>query len=209
MLAQSFGPAMVYVGFAAAAFAGNVLMGAACVAPHYPLLLAGRTLTGFAYEALDLMPMGLLAPRFASSWALLVGVINGVNRLGSVLSFLLEPVLLRTRGGIAAALALPALLGASILPSALAVWRLDARLRRRRVGALHGALPEKLASLLHVFGHCVHRVSALAHQCTSCRTLSVSLRRVPARSAHVRMRTCLKGIKHGLTVAWCAVQSLK
>ena len=78
MLAQSVGPAVVYVGFAAAAFAGNVLMGAACVAPHYPLLLAGRALTGFAYEALDLMPMGLLAPRFASSWALLVGVINGV-----------------------------------------------------------------------------------------------------------------------------------
>ena len=51
-----------------------------------------------------------------------------------MLSFLLEPVLLRTRGGIAAALALPALLGASILPSALAVWRLDARLRWRERG---------------------------------------------------------------------------
>ena len=138
MLAQSFGPAMVYVGFAAAAFAGNVLMGATCAAPHYPLLLAGRALTGFAYEALDLLPMGMLAPRFASSWALLVGVINGVNRLGSVLSFLLEPVLLRTRGGIAAALALPALLGASILPSALAVWGLDARLRRRERGSSAG-----------------------------------------------------------------------
>ena len=51
MLAQSYGPAVVYVGFAATAFAGNVLMSAACAAPHYPLLLAGRVLTGFAYEA--------------------------------------------------------------------------------------------------------------------------------------------------------------
>ena len=43
-----------------------------------------------------------------------VGVINGVNRLGSVLSFLLEPLLVHSRGGLAAALALPALLGAHI-----------------------------------------------------------------------------------------------
>ena len=134
MLAQSLGPAVVYVAFAAVAFVGNLLLGAACGAPHYPLLLAGRALTGFAYEALDLLPMGLLAPRFASSWAMIVGVINGVNRLGSVLSFLLEPVLLHSRGGLAAAIALPALLGASMLPSALGVWRLDARLRRRERG---------------------------------------------------------------------------
>lgn len=70
MLAQSYGPAAVYVGFATVAFAGNVLMGAACAVPCYPLLLAGRALTGFAYEALDLVPIGMLAPRFASSWAL-------------------------------------------------------------------------------------------------------------------------------------------
>ena len=54
VLAQSFGPAVVYVGFAAVAFVGNnLLLGAACGAPHYPLLLAGRALTGFAYEALE------------------------------------------------------------------------------------------------------------------------------------------------------------
>ena len=70
MLAQSYGPAAVYVGFAAVTFAGNVLMSAACAAPCYPLLLAGRALTGFAYEALDLVPIGMLAPRFASSWAM-------------------------------------------------------------------------------------------------------------------------------------------
>ena len=45
-----------------------------------------------------------------------VGVINGVNRLGSVLSFLLEPLLVHSRGGLAAALALPALLGAHTPP---------------------------------------------------------------------------------------------
>ena len=41
-----------------------------------------------------MVPIGLLAPRFASSWGRLVGLLNGINRLGSVLNFLLEPLLL-------------------------------------------------------------------------------------------------------------------
>jgi len=132
VLSQIYGPALIYVGFGAAAFCGNVLFAAAALTPpRYPLLLSGRVITGIAYEALDMVPIGLLSPRFEGQWGTMVGVINGVNRLGSVLNFLLEPLILRSRGGAAAALLLPALLGASMLPCCLAAWHIDRTLRRR------------------------------------------------------------------------------
>lgn len=132
VLSQIYGPALIYVGFGVAAFCGNVLFAAAALTPpRYALLLSGRVMTGIAYEALDMVPIGLLSPRFEGQWGTMVGVINGVNRLGSVLNFLLEPLILRSPGGAAAALLLPALLGASMLPCCLAAWHIDRTLRRR------------------------------------------------------------------------------
>lgn len=57
-----------------------------------------------------------------------VGIINGVNRLGSVCNFLLEPHFYAA-GGLSLALLIPSLLGASMLVSALTIFRVDAQLR--------------------------------------------------------------------------------
>ena len=132
VLSQMFGPANVMVGFTCAAFFGNtfVAMAAGPSGAQYHLLLLGRSLMGIAYEALDILPIGLMQPRFVASWARLVGVINGVNRLGSVCNFLIEPLLLAA-GGLHLALLVPSLLGCSMLLSSATIHRLDAALRRR------------------------------------------------------------------------------
>ena len=137
IISQIFGPANCLLGFALFAFLGNalVLLGAtASASMRYALILAGRIFMGVAYEAIDVLPIGLMQPRFADKWALLVGIINGVNRLGSVCNFLLEPLLFAS-GGLVYALLVPSVLGASMLISALAIHRVDGKLRgieRRR-----------------------------------------------------------------------------
>ena len=132
IISQVFGPANCLVGFALFAFLGNalVMLGATATASaeRYGLVLAGRAFMGVAYEAIDVLPIGLMQPRFADKWALLVGIINGVNRLGSVCNFLLEPLLFAS-GGLVLALLVPSLLGASMLVSALVMHRVDSKLR--------------------------------------------------------------------------------
>ena len=95
IVAQNFGPANSLLGFAIVACFGNICLYqgvASGLGARYFLILAGRFMMGVAYEAIDVLPIGLMQPRFVDQWALLVGVINGVNRLGSVCNFLLEPV---------------------------------------------------------------------------------------------------------------------
>ena len=85
-LAQLCGPANVLVGFAIVAFLGNVcmLIGSAS-SGRYGMLLLARTLMGVAYESIDCIPIGLVHPRFPDNFAVVVGFINGANRLGSAL----------------------------------------------------------------------------------------------------------------------------
>jgi len=130
VLSQTVGPANALVGFVSVAFFGNcfIMIGAAATGRYWALLM-GRVLMGVAYEAIDVLPIGLMQPRFVSSWALLVGIVNGVNRLGSVCNFLLEPALYHA-GGISLALLVPSLLGCSMLLGTVVIHRTDARLKR-------------------------------------------------------------------------------
>ena len=113
MLAQRYGAANTLVGFAAISFVGNALVALSAWWGSFPLLLSGRVLMGMSYEALDMLPIGFMAPRFGDCWGTLVGLINGANRLGSVLNFLLEAPIYQTFG-LGAALIVPSVLGKTL-----------------------------------------------------------------------------------------------
>ena len=103
VLAQRNGPA-AYIFFLRIALLGNCFVAAAALVAHaigsapshahsevpFTLLLFGRTIMGVAYETSDMIgPLTFIAPRFTDKFATVIGVVNGINRLGSVLNFLL------------------------------------------------------------------------------------------------------------------------
>jgi len=117
-IAQRFGPANALLLFASIGALGNGLVALSSVRWSYGLLLGGRGCMGIAYEAVDVLPVGLLSPRFRDCWATLVGVVNSSNRLGSVLNFLVEPRVLAAHG-LRFALILPSIVGAAMFFSSL------------------------------------------------------------------------------------------
>ena len=142
VISQRNGGAATFVGFLRVLMLGNVLVAAGAIVADsikivpahsdvpYGLTLAGRALMGIAYEAVDVVgPVGLLAPRFTTEWALVVGLINGFNRAGSVLGFLLGPALLHSHG-LAAAILVPSVLGMTALGAGMICKSIDRRLRR-------------------------------------------------------------------------------
>jgi len=140
VLAQRGNAGGIYVRFLCILLLGCVLVGASSLVAHatfgcdgacskvpYALLLAGRTLMGVSYEATDMIgPITFLQPRFADVWATLVSIINGINRLGSVLNFLIEP-LLYDAFGLRGALLVPSALGASTVLAGMAARRVHER----------------------------------------------------------------------------------
>lgn len=131
ILAQRYGSAPTYLMFFKIAALGNMIVGASVFARSWSsfyLLLVGRALMGIAYEAVDMMPIGFLAPRFQDKWSAVVGVLNGLGRLGSVSNFLLEPMLYRA-GGLKLAIVIPCAAGASGLLTAALARRMDATMQ--------------------------------------------------------------------------------
>jgi MFS family permease len=133
MMAQRNGVSKTYVQFLAVLLIGNVLVAFGSmlsnVSDPFPLLLTGRMLQGFAYEAVDCLPIGLLSPLFEREWATVTGIINGANRLGSIANFLLMPLTYHA-AGLRYALLLSSAVGASAMLSGLAVRHAAARLSR-------------------------------------------------------------------------------
>lgn len=121
IIAQRYGASLTYLAFFVVAALGNALVGSSVFVyggGAYGFMLGGRVLMGVAYEAVDMLPIGFMAssclatevhlvcmishtamswqaPQFEASWSTMVGILNGVNRLGSVLNFILEPILYR------------------------------------------------------------------------------------------------------------------
>lgn len=54
-------------------------------------------LTGFMYEIIDSVPIVVLAPLFQTKWGLIVGLLNGFIRMGSVMNFLISPMVYSSR----------------------------------------------------------------------------------------------------------------
>ena len=95
--------------------------------PHlYALLFAGRLVTGCSYEALDFLPTGMVAHRYPDHWGKMVGFVNGFNRLGSILNFVVTPWLYNQHG-LSVALYVSSAVGACCLLTGLTMHQIDTR----------------------------------------------------------------------------------
>ena len=72
---------------------GNLLCAAGATYGIEELFYTGRFISGSVYELIDCLPVIILSPMFKEEWGLLVGFMNGCLRGGSVLSFVLNPML--------------------------------------------------------------------------------------------------------------------
>jgi MFS family permease len=77
---------------------GHVLFSLGVQYDNMNLLLFGRSIAGFMYEIIDSMPFLLCAPHFTSEWGLVVGLLNGFLRLGSVMNFVISPLIYKSNG---------------------------------------------------------------------------------------------------------------
>lgn len=176
-LAQATQQTYAYGLFIALLTIGNLLVGAAPLTESVlGVMLVGRAIMGVAYEAVDMLPIGFLLPRFADSWATTVGIINGANRLGSVCNFLLAPRLYEAHG-LRVAILVPSLVGASVSLAGAAAVYFDRRIARHEavVGAAtapssHEAVTASrdaaggASASAHSLGRPLRRLAALARQ---------------------------------------------
>ena len=130
--------AHTFLFFSVLAALGNAVVLCTALLPllhstRYVLLLAGRFLTGCSYEALDFLPTGMVAHRFPDHWGKMVGVVNGCNRLGSILNFVVEPLLYRSFG-LRVALVVPSAIGMCCLLTGTLMHRADFALARKEAG---------------------------------------------------------------------------
>ena len=77
---------------------GHVLFSFGVQFNHVPLMLFGRTIAGFFYEIVDSCPILILFPMFKPRIGLVIGMINGMLRMGSVANFVLSPVIYESEG---------------------------------------------------------------------------------------------------------------
>lgn len=86
-----FGPALVFLLCAWISVVGNFVAALGVATGSYPGLLAGRTICGFSYEAVDMLPMGFIPQLVPGAWSTWAGFINALLRVGSVWAFVLLP----------------------------------------------------------------------------------------------------------------------
>lgn len=72
------------------------------------------------YEIIDSMPFLLCTPHFTSEWGLVVGLLNGFLRLGSVMNFVISPLVYKSNG-VKAALWLATLIFSSSILFSIAI----------------------------------------------------------------------------------------
>jgi len=95
-------PSHVYVIAVVLSFVGYVLFATGGAKDSLWLLYVGRFIAGIVYEFQDCIPVIMLRPLFAAEWGVVCGILNAILRCGSVLSFLLNPVMYQTYGVVAA-----------------------------------------------------------------------------------------------------------
>ena len=62
------------------------------------VMFLGRFLAGSVYEVIDLIPIILLGPLFKTDWGAMVGVMNAFLRCGSILNFVIVPLVYKAAG---------------------------------------------------------------------------------------------------------------
>lgn len=103
VLSEYFGrPATFLLYTAVLGAVGNLLFALGAQYNSLSLFYLGRFLAGCVYEVIDTIPIIILGPLFRSSWGLMVGLMNGCLRLGTVVTFGLSPIIYRSYGVTAA-----------------------------------------------------------------------------------------------------------
>lgn len=81
---------------------GNLIFALGAHYNNLNLFYLGRFLAGCVYEVIDTIPIIILGPLFRSNWGLMVGLMNGCLRLGTVMTFGLSPIIYREYGVVSA-----------------------------------------------------------------------------------------------------------
>jgi hypothetical protein len=81
---------------------GNILFVLGAEYNSLYMFYIGRFLAGCVYEIIDTIPIIILGPLFKANWGLMVGVLNGSVRFGTVLTFGLSPIMYRQYSVVAA-----------------------------------------------------------------------------------------------------------
>lgn len=103
VLTEYFGrPATFLLYIALLSAIGNLIFVLGAQYQILSLFYLGRFLAGCAYEVIDTIPIIILGPLFRSNWGLMVGLMNGCLRLGTVMTFGLTPIIYRDYGVTAA-----------------------------------------------------------------------------------------------------------
>eukprot|EP00928_Gymnodinium_smaydae_P043005 TRINITY_DN28906_c0_g2_i1.p1 TRINITY_DN28906_c0_g2~~TRINITY_DN28906_c0_g2_i1.p1 ORF type:complete len:442 (+),score=33.65 TRINITY_DN28906_c0_g2_i1:167-1492(+) len=132
VLAQRYGASKMLIACTAFSSFGHAAVAVAGYLRSYGVLLGGRVALGICYEAIDVLPLAILAPLFSDCWAFMGGLFNAFLRMGSVLNFVVSPIVYK-HSGIEAALTVSCLMGISGLAVAIVAFNVDASLKSRRV----------------------------------------------------------------------------
>eukprot|EP00301_Raphidiophrys_heterophryoidea_P017933 c292_g1_i1.p1 GENE.c292_g1_i1~~c292_g1_i1.p1 ORF type:complete len:487 (+),score=130.65 c292_g1_i1:311-1771(+) len=124
ILCHKFGASVTIVVFSAIASIGHMIFAFAITQNNFLWLMIGRGMVGVSYEALDMLPLPLLQPLFGEEWAFVMGATISFENLGSVLAFLLSPLIYQSNG-VMPALVFGCLVGMTCLPASVIAWRID------------------------------------------------------------------------------------
>ena len=101
VLAKQFGgPSKCLVGATIVYSFGHFLFAAGIEWAVNAAMYSGRVLSGVMYEVIDCLPMAFMYPILKDRWGLAQGVINTTLRLGSVLTFVVCPIMYKTMGNV-------------------------------------------------------------------------------------------------------------
>lgn len=132
---------------------GNIVFVLGAEYSNLSLFYVGRFLAGCVYEVIDTIPIIILGPLYRSNWGLMVGIMNGSLRLGTVFTFAVSPVVYE-HSGVVAALWLAAFMAVLGVAAAVGANIADVRLHALLLGEDEEAPPRETE--LTVMTHSYH-----------------------------------------------------
>ncbi len=137
---------------------GNVIFVLAAENSNLSMFYLGRFLAGCVYEVIDTIPIIILGPLFRANWGLVVGIMNGSLRLGTVFTFGVSPIVY-SHYGVIAALWLAALMAVLGVVAAVGANIADSRLHKLFLGEEENADISPRETELTVMTHSYHTFS--------------------------------------------------
>ena len=137
---------------------GNVIFVLAAENSNLSMFYLGRFLAGCVYEVIDTIPIIILGPLFRANWGLVVGIMNGSLRLGTVFTFGVSPIVY-SHYGVIAALWLAALMAVLGVVAAVGANMADSRLNKLLLGEEENEDISPRETELTVMTHSYHTFS--------------------------------------------------